>query len=172
MKRIIAIVCLFVLSQTAFSQNIDSTNIANAKKVVKEYLGDKLNETNYILYNVREKYLVISEHNSTYTAYYLDAKEGIVKTDRPKKNKWLKMAFSEDSCNGEFKYSKTDSLSQFRHPHSQYIYYYLIVDNEKKYEFNLPAMYNVDVSEIKVFPVNDKVMRYFSGIFFTDWLKD
>ena len=93
MKRIIAIVCLFVLSQTAFSQNIDSTNIANAKKVVKEYLGDKLNETNYILYNVREKYLVISEHNSTYTAYYLDAKEGIVKTDRPKKKQMAQNGF-------------------------------------------------------------------------------
>jgi len=171
MKKLIPILCFLILSSLAFSQNIDSTNIANAKKVVAAYLEDELNDTNHILYSVRDKYLVISESNSAYTAYYLDANNGIVKTERLKKSKWLRKTFSEKSCNGEFKYSKTDSLSQYMHPHSQYIYYYLIKYGEKKCEFNLPAMYSVDVSDIKVFPLDDKVMKYFTENFFSDWLK-
>ena len=120
---------------------------------------------------MRDKYLVISQSSSAYTAYYLDADNGIVKTEGLKKSKWLRKAFGEESCNGEFRYSKTDSLSQFMHPHSQYIYYYLIKDGKKKCEFNLAAMYSADVSEIKVFPLDDKVMKYLAEKFFSDWLK-
>lgn len=161
--------CVAALS--GYSQGIDSANIAKADKMVSQFFDKELIQSNYLLYNLDDKYIVIKEIPSAYyQIYYVRDGKGVENKGKiRKKNKLLRKAFNEESCSKSFVYSESDSLSRYMHPHSRYIYYYLSKGGNKKCEFNLPALYSIDVSRTKVYPLDENIQKYLSKKLFSNW---
>jgi len=169
--KLITIFFIFIWQQhQVFAQKrIDSLNVAKAKKVIQKNFNSKLDSANYIMYNLDDKYLIIEKRHNKYMLFFIKAETGLEDSLKINRNsKILKIAFDPNSCE---KYAvNKDTLSKPKaHPHSKYIYYYLKNNGIVYCEFNLPAIYDVDVRNQTIYPIDDNVHKFFIKKMFSHW---
>jgi len=164
------IVLTNLLVTKAFAQNIDSLSIINAKEVVKECFNDSLKSEKYLLYKVKDNYIVIVERPNEYRQYFIKKGSCIEDSIMIKKNdRIMKKAFDVNAYDSTFINIKSDSIYQYYNIHSEFIYF-VIKEKDVKYgEFNLPVIFNNKPKDKDIYPIDKKVHEYLMKQIITHW---
>ena len=168
-KTIITI-SFFVLSLFSYSQKADSINIAKAQNVLRKYFGSSGRVNNCLLYGIDNKYIFIEKVESSFKLFYVSELNGIEdSTSFKKRHKILKRAFNPAACQNQFLYTNSDTINRYQHPHSRFIYFMLRRNDLKVCEFNLPAMFSIDVRKKIIYPLDDRVQAFLVKKYSTQW---
>lgn len=171
MKKLLFTLIAFVLAEfNIFSQTIDSANISKADEIISKYFNSRLNNSDYLLYNIADNYIIIKKSSQDYTQYYVKQGIGIEDSIKIKlKNKILKQAFTIESYHKGFTNVNSDSIYQYYNTHSVFIYFVIYNKGVKYSEFNLPLLFNISVKNKDIYPINKKVHDYLMNHISSYW---
>lgn len=168
MKAILTLLILFTLKTSLVSQDstnyrashTDSLKIDLVKKSIN-FIKDKLNQQNFIVFSIQNKMLFISKESKNYSFFYLkevfdfDKQENVLILDSTiseNNNTILDEAFNFPCSSNLFSYSGN------KHYGVAYVYFLLINHGEKCIEFNLPST-TYTKREFK-YPIDEKLHLY------------
>jgi len=167
--KLILVVIIFsfsILNQVEAQDRRDSLNFEKAKKVIFSNFNLRLDSSNYLLYNLDDKFIIIEKKEKEYILYFVKQETG--KDDSiiiSKKNKILANAFNPNCFDNSIKIS---SQSLKAHPHARYIYYYLMNKGKIANEFSLPTFFDQNVIG-RVYPISERVHKFLIKNMFSHW---
>lgn len=169
-KLLFILIAFFLVESKIFPQSIDSINIYKANNILKEYFNNNLGVTDYLLYNIADNYIVIKKSTGYYTQYFVKQKIGIedsieIKLD----NEVLNQAFNFNSYHKGFTNINSDSIYQYYNSHSVFIYFVIKQNGIKFSEFNLPLLFNVNIKNRDIYPIDKKVHDYLMNQISSRW---
>lgn len=169
MKYIVLLVLLTSIRVcSVFAQDNTETVNEKAERIIFVNFLERLDSSNYLLYNLEDKYLIIEKRDKDYILFFIRESIGIEDSVCiNKRNKILNIAFNPKSCFVEYPNEPFDIKSP--HPHSRYIYFFLREKGIRYCEFTLPALFNEDVSGKKVYPIDERVHEFLIKKMFTHW---
>jgi len=155
-----------ILSQVKAQDRRDSLNFQKARKIVFSNFKYGLDSSNYLLYNLDDKFIIIEKKEKEYILYLVKEKTG--KEDSiiiSRKNKILAIAFNPNYFDASIKIS---SQSLKPHPHFRYIYYYLMDKGKISCQYSIPTIFDQNVI-CHIYPINDRVHKFLIKSMFSHW---
>jgi len=173
-KNILCFTVLFSLIQlNGFSQERYAATVTKTETIIKENFNNRLDSLRYLLYNLDDKYIIITDEVCCYRQYFIKEGFGVQKSlEIKKKNKVLKLAFDLSSYNKDFVSVESDSMYQYYNTHSKFVYFFIKSEGLKYGEFYLPILFNVKVEDKKFYPIDKRVHEFLMEQIITYWKND
>jgi len=170
-KNVLYFIALFSLIQlNGFSQERYVATVTKTETVIKKNFNNRLDSLRYLLYNLNDKYIIITDETCCYKQYFIQEGFGVQKIiEIKKKNKVLKRAFDLSSYNKDFVGVESDSIYQYYNTHSKFVYFFVKSEGLKYGEFYLPILFNVKVEDKKFYPIDKRVHEFLIEQIITHW---
>jgi len=171
-KKLFLFYLLLIGSLRSYTQNkVDSISITEADIILNKVLNRDELGCEYMIYSLSKKFICISKKETDFEIIFIEPEAGVVYKKTYKKIRVLRRVFKDKSYDKKFVYSDYFNRSFETHPHSNYFYFRLILNCNKKCEFNFPVLAKEKNDGEILKPIPKKIHEFLLNIYLNFWYR-